>query len=92
LKIMLGVLAAGLVGVIWAGWWLTRPRVPAPVIAQIEQYMAKEGTVMFVRPVLMAFGPVAPGARQYVVDIATPFGTQGHTVEVDSAGRVKLIL
>jgi hypothetical protein len=68
-------------------------RTSAAVVAQIEEHMAPEGVVMFVRPALIAFGAVAPGARQYVVEITTPFGhSRSHTVEVDQTGHVRTIL
>ena len=63
------------------------------VVEQIEQLMATEGTVMFVRPRLIAFGSPAAGARQYVVEITTPYGSsRSHTVEVDASGKVRMIL
>lgn len=84
-------LALGVLG--YGGWWFMRPRASSAVVAQIEQHVATEGTVMFVRPALVAFGPLTPGARQYLVDIATPLGfSRTDTVEVDQTGHVRTIL
>ncbi len=48
---------------------------------------------MFVRPVLMTFGKLSPGTRQYSVNITTPFGmSRRHTVDVDQAGHARTVL
>jgi hypothetical protein len=81
-------------GVVAYGAWLTQSsRVPGDVVEVIEQHLAPEGTVMFVRPALVPFGGLAPGARQYLVDITTPLGfSRTHTVAIDQAGNVRTIL
>lgn len=84
------VLAIGALA--YAGWWLTQRRAPSSLVAQIEQHLAPEGTVIFVRLALVAFGTLEPGARQYRVDLTTPFGSRSHTVEVDQSGRVRTVL
>jgi hypothetical protein len=66
--------------------------VAASVVRLIEQHFASVGTVMFIRPVLLSFGFLAPGARQYRVDIQSPLGGQSYTVEVENTGEVRTIL
>jgi hypothetical protein len=80
-----------LVALACALWF--RPRVPESAVRSIEQHLAPEGTVMFIRPVLMPFGKPEPGARQFNVDITTPLGfSRRHTVEVDRTDQVRTLL
>lgn len=71
--------------------WLRPPS--DEVIAAVEQHFASVGTVMFVRPVLINFGGVLPGARQYNVALTTALGlSQSYRVEVEASGRVQTLM
>ena len=66
--------------------------VSGSVVQLIEQHFAAVGTVMFIRPVLFNFGALAPGARQYRVDVQATLGGRSYTVEVEQTGEVRTIL
>src|SRR4051794_39906663 len=75
---------------------LTRwPKAPDSVVRSIEQHLAGQGVVMFVRPAFwkLDFGGSPAGARQYQVNLTTTLGMpKTHLVEVDRAGRVRTVL
>ncbi len=87
-------LLALILGVVGYAWWsYRRAKVPDDVAQLIEKHLALEGVVMFMKPVMLNFGDMPPGARQYSVDITTPLGfSRKHTVEVEQTGQVRTVL
>jgi hypothetical protein len=72
-------------------WLLARPS--DEVIAAVEQHFASMGTIVLVRPVLISFGGLSPGARQYNVDLLTALGLpQSYRVAVEASGRVQTLM